>query len=187
MDGMQERLVLGDTLNFATSVAGYSAADGWVLKFVLVSRTGAASITLTSAADSTDPTAHRVQTPAATTAAWTAGAYTWHSWVEQGTEKYSIDTGSITLLANPRTAAGPLDLRTEAEVALAAARAALAAWTPTQRSYTIGDRSMTFNSTAEILPVISYWEREVAREQRATAVSKGQQDGRRVFVRLGRG
>jgi enamine deaminase RidA (YjgF/YER057c/UK114 family) len=180
---MQARLVLGDTLNFPTTVAGYSAADGWVLKFVLVPRAaGPAPITLTSTADGEQ---HRVQVGATTTAAWTAGAYSWHSWVEKASEKYSVSSGSITLQADPRSAATS-DLRSQAQVALEAARAALAAWTPTQRSYTIAGRSMTFNSTADILPIVRYWEQQVAREARAEAASKGLDNGRRVFLRLGR-
>ena len=182
---MLERLVLGSTLNFATTVSGYSAADGWVLKFALVPRTGSSgALTLTSAADGEQ---HRVQVASTTTASWTAGVYSWYSWVEKGTEKYDVARGSTELVANPRTAPGPLDLRTEAQKALDAARAALAAWTPTQRRYRIAGREMEFAGTAEILKVVSYWEGQVAREENAARVQAGLASRRTIFLRLGRG
>lgn len=182
---MLERLVLGDTLNYTTAVADYPASAGWALTYRLVPRSGAGTaIEFTSTADGD---LHRLQVSATTTAAWTAGTYSWHSWVSLGVEKYTVATGAISLLADPRSSSGPLDLRTEAEIALADAKAALAAWTPTTRSYTIAGRSMTFSTTAEIVPLIQYWEREVAKEKRAVALAKGGPDPRRVYVRMSRG
>jgi hypothetical protein len=181
---MLERLILGDTLNFATTVDGYPASSGWVLKYRLVPRTAGAAISITCIADGE---LHRAQVAATTTAGWTAGTYSWASWVELGTEKYSVATGSITLVADPRTASAPFDLRTEAEVALDQARAAFAAWTPTTKKYTIGGRSMEFNSTADIIPIVQFWEREVAKEQRANDLAKGLADRRRTYVRMSRG
>jgi len=181
---MLERLILGDTLNFTTEVSGYPASEGWVLNFRLVPRAAGTAITFASTADGD---LHRVQETATTTAAWGAGAYSWHSWVAKAAEKYTVATGDVQLVADPRAAAGPLDLRTEAEIALAAAKAALAAWTPTSRSYTIGERSMTFSSTEEVVAIVKYWEREVAKERRAADLAKGLADPRRLYVRLGRG
>lgn len=178
-----DRLILGDTLNFATSVAGYSAADGWTLKYALVPIASGTPITITSAADGE---AHRVQIGASTTTNWTAGAYTWHSWVEKAGEKYSVDSGSITLAADPRTLAGAADLRSDAEQALAAAKLAFRSWTPTTRRYQIGGRSMEFNDAAEILAVISYWEHEVERERNAARMAKGLAGKRKLYVRLAR-
>lgn len=181
---MLERLVLGDTLNYATSVADYPASSGWVLKFRLVPRVSGSAIEITCTADGD---LHRAQVSASTTAAWAAGTYSWLSWVEQGSEKYSVSNGQIQLIADPRSASAPLDLRTDAQVALDQSKAAFAAWTPTTRSYSIGGRSMEFNSPADILPVIRFWEGEVAKEANAAAMAKGMASGRRVFVRLGRG
>jgi hypothetical protein len=99
---------------------------------------------------------------------------------------HTVLTGAIRLLADPRVATAPLDLRTDAEIALAAAKAAYAAWTGTTKSYTIGNRSMTFNSQADIIPTIQYWEMQVQREKRAAAMRAGLPDPRKTFVRLGR-
>jgi hypothetical protein len=184
---MQQRIVIGDTLSFTTSVPDYPADEGWVLKHRLVLRTGAGTaIALTGTADGDDPSLHLTEASASVTATWSAGQYSWASYVEQGSQSYTLSTGSVELLANPRTSTAPLDLRTQAEIALAAAKAAFAAWTSTTRSYTIGNRSITFNSKAEIVQTINYWEMEVQREQRAQRLAKGLADPRKTFVRLGR-
>jgi hypothetical protein len=182
-------IVVGSSLSFTTQVIDYPASDGWVLSMRLVPRGSGSAILLTGAPDADDPSLHRIAVAAATTAGWTAGAYSWASWVMLATEVYDIEHGSITLLPDPRVATAPLDLRTDAEIALAAAKAAFAtqAGSTTTRSYTIHGRSMTFTTAAEILPVIRYWEIEVQREQRAERQRVGLSDPRKAFVRLGRG
>lgn len=186
MPGMQERLVLGDTLNFTTTVPDYPADESWTLKYRLVPTVSGSAIEITSSADTDNPELHRVQVPASTTSVWTAGSYTWFSYVEKAAESYSLGNGQITLLPNPRTASAPLDLRTDAAIALAQAKAALAAWTPTTKSYTIGGRQMVFNTPAEIVQVINYWTAEVKREENAAALASGMASKRRVMVRAAR-
>jgi hypothetical protein len=181
---MLERLTLGDTLNFTTTVADYPASEGWTLNFCLrpiVSGVGEA-IDLTSTADGDD---HVIQETAATTAAWTDGAYSWFSYVKLESEEYRVASGSITLLPDPRTAT-VLDIRTPARIALDQAQAAFRSWTPTMRSYTIGGRSMVFNSTADILPLIDRLKVDVKREERAERMAKGLADPRRIYLRSAR-
>lgn len=180
---MQERLTLGRTLNFATTVADYPASDGWTLKIALIPRAGGSVVTLTSAADGDD---HRFQVTAATTGAWTAGTYNWASWVEKAGEKYDVSQGVTDLLANPESATTGYDIRTQAQKALDDARAALAAWTPTTKRYAINGREMEFSSQADIIALVSYWESEVAREENSARMAKGLATNRQVFVRLGR-
>lgn len=182
---MLDRVTAGRTLNFTTSVADYPASDGWTLNYAIVPRSGSGTYTLAGAADSADPTLHRVQASAATTAAWAAGTYSWASWVEKAGEKYEVDSGTLQILPNPSSAT-TLDLRTVAQKALDDAKAALAAWTPTTRRYQIGGRMMEFHTAADILPVVDYWKTEVAREEAASRKAKGLPDKRRVFLRLGR-
>lgn len=178
------RIIVGDTLDFTLSVPGYSAADGWTLKYRLIPRVSGTAIAITSTASGAQ---HRVLVAAATTAAWAAGAYSWTAYVENGAgASHTWRTGSITLLADPRVTNAPVDLRSDAEIALAAAEAALAAWTPTTRSYTIGGRSMTFSSADEIRPILNYWKAKVQAERRKAALDAGLPDPRKVYVGLGR-
>jgi hypothetical protein len=179
-----ERVIVGDTLSDTVKVPGYPASEGWTLKYRLIPRTSGSAIAFVTTADGD---AHVINVSAATTAAWVAGDYSWSAYVEHtDLRSHTVLTGAIKLLANPRTATAPLDLRTDAEIALAAAKAAFASWTSTTRSYTIGNRSMTFNSREEIVSTIQYWEIEVQRERRAARLRAGLADPRKTFVRLGR-
>lgn len=181
-------LTAGTTLSYTTSVPDYPANASWVLKYRLIPRVSGSAILLTGAADGADPTLHRITASAATTAAWAAGVYSWASWVEKAGEVYDVASGTVEITPDPRTAvAGGLDTRSAAQVALEAARAALAAWTPTTKSYQIGERSYTFNAPAEIIAVINYWQGVVKREEDLAAMAAGLGSRRKVYVRLSRG
>jgi hypothetical protein len=179
-------LTAGTTLSYTTNVPDFLANASWVLNYRLIPRVTGSAILLTGAADSVDPTLHRITASAATTAAWVAGIYSWASWVSKAAEVYDVGTGSVKILPDPRVTTAPFDTRTDAQIALEAAKAAMAAWTPTTKSYTIGDRSYTFNSPTEILAVINYWQNQVKREDDAIAMAAGLGSRRKVYVRLNR-
>ena len=180
----QQTLISGDTLTFLTSLADYPANAGWVLTYRLVPRAvGGSAVSLSSTAEGAD---HRITATADTTAGWVTGAYGWAAYVTKGAERYTVDSGQLTVLPNPGTVTAGTDTRTQAEKALDDARAAFAAWSPTRRSYRIGDREMTFNSADEIISLISYWENVVAREVRTADKAKGRPDRRQLYVRMGR-
>ena len=179
---MQQHLIVGDSLNFPASTPDYPANDGWVLKYRLVPRAaggGAAPIEIIATAEGAD---HRVAVTAAVTATWVAGDYGWSSWVGKGAEQYTVDQGQITLRPNPRTVAIGTDLRSQAEKALADAKAALATWSPTRRRYRIGDREMEFNSTADIVKLITWWEQQVAAEN--VMAGRAERPARRIYSRI---
>ncbi len=180
---MLERLVIGDSLNFSTTVADFPASEGWTLKFRLVPRASGTAIDITSSADGD---AHRVQVTAATTAQWVAGFYSWHSSVEKAGEKYTVETGSTQLVADPRQAA-TLDLRTSAQTALDNVNALLQGKATTGTlSYRIGERTLESYSIAELLQLKSHLQTEVAREANAADMAKGLPSRRVVNVRLAR-
>lgn len=181
---MQQELISGDSLNFVTQLPDFPATASWVLKFRLVPRTSSnPAISLTAAAEGAD---HRTTASATVTATWAPDAYTWTSWVEKGIEKYTVESGQITIRPDPRTVAAGYDGRSQAEKALADAKTAFAAWTPTQRRYRIGDREMEFAAKAEIVGVVSFWGIQVKRERRAKALAEGRPDPRNTYVRLNR-
>lgn len=181
---MQQELIAGDSLNFATSTPAYPASAGWVLSYYLVPRTaGNTPITLAATAEGD---AHRVAIAASTTANWAADNYNWAARVDKAGEKYTVDQGQITIKANPFTAAAGYDGRTQAEKALDDAKAAFASFNPTKSRYRIGERELVFNTKAEIIGAIHYWQNEVARERRADALAKGMPDPRKTYVRINR-
>ena len=184
---MLPRFTLGDTLTYRTVIDGRSAADGWVMTLRLVLRSGTGAITVTGAADTEDPTAHRITATAATTAAWAAGTFSWHEWVEKAGAKHAVASGSAVLVADPRTATGTLDIRTPAAVALDAVRALLQGKATTgQAQYSINNRSLQSYSITELIALEDKLARDVARENNAAAMLAGRPTSRRIMVRTAR-
>ena len=181
---MQEELVAGDSLNFPKSTPGYPDSAGWVLTYILVPRTvGGSTISIAATAEGDD---HRVALAATTTAAWAAGNYSWSARVEKSGEKYTVSRGQTVIRPDMTSVAAGYDGRSVAEKALADAKAAFSAWTPTTRRYRIADREHEFSSKAEIVGSIEFWQIELKREQRASALAKGMPDPSKSFVRINR-
>jgi hypothetical protein len=178
---VQDRIVAGDTLNFPTEVPGFLASDGWSLHYRLIQRLTGYPVEITAVADGDN---YLVNVAALSTASWTTGDYSWASWVTRGTERYSLSTGTCTVIPDPATAVAGTDLRTPARKALDDAKTAYYSWTPTQRSYRIGDREMVFNSAADIITHIDRLQSIVTIEERTADMAKGYPDKRKVYVRV---
>ena len=182
---MQDELIAGDSLNFPVVVAGYSAADGWVLRYRLVPRAaGAVVLLLTGTADGDG---WQVSVTASASASFAPGAYGWASWVQYGSEAYSVGSGQLVIRPNPRAAAPGADMRSETAIALDDARAAYRAFSPARRRYKIGNREMEFNTAAEILTRINWLQHEFNREERTAGRLSASANtmGGRIFMRIG--
>lgn len=181
---MLPRFTLGDTLSFTKALPAYPAGV-WTLYYRMLLRAGSgAAISFNSTASGTD---HLITVSAATTAAWVAGTYTWASWVSDGAVTYSIEQATITLLPNPRTASGSMDLRTTAQVALDNVRATIQGRaTADVLRYTIGGRSLEHYPMAELVALEQRLAQQVSREARQAQLAAGLADPRRYSVRLGR-
>ena len=183
---MPPRFVTGDSLSNTLSLPGYPASAGWVLHYRLVPRDhGGDALTFNSTASGDD---HVIAVPAATTAAWAAGAYAWASWVVNGAQSFSLEQGTTQLLPNPRTtSAGPLDLRTPAQIALDNVRLTIQGKaTADVLKYEINGRSLERYPMRELIALETHLQTQVNRESRAAALAAGKPDTRRYAVRLGR-
>jgi hypothetical protein len=176
-------IIAGDSLQFTTSVPDYPASDGYTLKYRLVPRSAGTAIVITATASGDD---FAIDVAASTTATWGAGEYSWHAYVEDGSARFTVGTGQLTIKPNPATMAAGTDTRTLAAKALDDLKAALAAWTPTRKSYQIGDVAMTFNTTADIVQMIEFWSRQVQAEKAAQSLAGGRLNPNKIFVRSGR-
>ena len=183
---MKDRVTIGDTLSFDTTVEGYPASEGWVLTYRLIPRTAGDPITITAVPDD-DDIGYAIQVPATVTVDWIAGDYSWASWVSYAGQVYSLATGTCKLLPDPRVAASGYDSRTDARKALDDALIAQRSWTPTQRRYRIGEREMEFNSPGDIETHITNLRAQVAREERAVDYAAGYPDRRKTLVRMNGG
>lgn len=180
---MQSQLEAGTTLNYEATVAHYPSGEGWTLRYRLVPQSASAAAIDILATPAGDGRSYLVQASAAQTSAWTPGAYSYAAWVTNGAgEVYPAQSGFIEILPDPRQAAPGSDLRSQARRALDDARAAFAAWSPLQRRYKIADREREFNSAADILVVIRYWEQQVAIEDRLAG--RAEPISRRIYTRI---
>lgn len=183
-----DQIIAGDTLDFVDQVPEYPATEGWTLKYLLAARFTTptqASVTLTGTTYETVD--YRVQAAPATTAAWVPGIYTWARWVEKTGARQALGEGEIEVKADPAMLAQGYDSRTQAEIALADCKAALANFNQTGgriKAYSIAGRSMEFDTSAEIIALVNYWQIQVTRENAAKAVRDGLPDPRRIYLRM---
>jgi hypothetical protein len=183
MSTMQNQIVVGETLNYRAIAADYPASAGWVVTLYLNPRAGGTATSVVGTADGAD---HLLQVTALTTAGWAAGAWAWETWAALGGERYRLEHGQLDVVAGLIGAAAGTDTRSQAQRALDDANTALAAWTPTTKRYRINGREMEFNSSAEIITIISHWTAAVKREEAAAAMAAGRPNPRKLQVRLGR-
>lgn len=174
----------GDTVTWTRETPEHSAVDGWALKYRLLWATGSAvDITSTGAG-----TLHTVSLTAAQTALYTAGAATLVAYMENsGTSaRDTLEAQPFTILPNLVTAT-TFDSRSAAAIALADAKAALAAHMASGRvhvaEYDIAGRTMKFRAADEIRALIEYYEAEVGKERAALAALSGGSPGR-VYTRM---
>lgn len=184
---MKDFLIVGDTLDFLTTVPDYPPDDGWTLKHVLTPRFTTpvqTPITLTATTSGTD---YRTQIAPAVTSGWKSGAYAWWSYVEKSGAREQVDNGEVDLRPDPTATAQGYDGRTVAQKALDDCKAALANFSSTGgrvKRYQIAGREMEFDGAADIIALVSYWENEVSKEAAAKAVQDGLPNPRRYYVRM---
>lgn len=153
-------------------------ASSWTLKYWF-KKSGSSganfSIQATASGDK-----HVVLVAAVTTAAYTAGDYTWVAVATSGAESREADSGTLTLL--PRyDAAANLDDRSHARKVLDAIEAVIEGRaSKDQEEYTIGTRSLKHTPLADIVKFRGQYKAEVQREVLEEAARNGKGGGRLV-------
>lgn len=181
MSDIVNELIAGDSLDYTVAVDGYSAVDGWILKDSL---RGPSSIDLTASASGS---AFHIQADSTTTATWLPGNYNWVRTVSKSGQRYTVASGTLVIKADLTQAPAGYDGRSLAAKALSDAETALATFRATRgrtKKYTIGSRSMEFESVGEILAEINYWKLRVANESTAESIASGLGNPRRLGVRF---
>ncbi len=171
-------LIAGDTAKWQKSLADYPASAGWVLSYELVN--AASRITFGSTALGDD---HLVTVPAATTAAWASGAYTWRARAALGAEVYTVGGGQMQV--QPAFAA-ELDASSHARRTLEAINAVLEGRASSATAeYSIAGRSLKYIPIDELLALQSSYERKVKSEETAAKLAAGLGNPGRIYVRFG--
>ena len=174
------RITAGDTVTWLKSLSDYPANSGWVLSYTLINATSKISITA-SGLDAD----HLVNVAAATSAAWTAGTYTWLAVVTQGAERYTVGQGSVTIAPN-LAAVSTYDTRTTAKKALEAVNTLLETYGSKAylAGYEIDGRKQNFQTPGDFLAFRSKLIAEVAREDNATRIAAGLAPRNQINVRF---
>lgn len=114
-----------------------------------------------------------------------AGSYAWQAVLTSATERMTVASGRLVVNPNLADAIAGFDPRSMAEKALAEAEAALAQYHATGgkvKEYVIGQRSMKFADSTQILQEISYWRSEVAKERNKARIAAGLGGGNTLGV-----
>src|SRR5512139_3769447 len=88
----------GDTIKWTKSLADYPAST-WTLSYRLIN--GVNTIDITASADGDD---HSVEVSHDISEHYVAGDYDWFSFVTDGSERYTLDRGVVTVLPDAATA-----------------------------------------------------------------------------------
>lgn len=148
-------ITAGDSFSWLTSISDYPASDGWSLLFVIIN--AASKISLTSTAESDD---HLISIAAAVSAEYLAGDYKYSCYVTDGTDRYSVASGDITILPD-LSEQSTYDGRSLAEVCLENIEAVLQnKATQDNMSYSIGGRSLSKYSWEELISARNYFRTE---------------------------
>ena len=168
-------LPAGDTALWRIALPAHPAS-AWTLTYELVNATS--RITFDGVPWGPDPTQHLIEVPAATTATWQPGRYTWRARVSGSGQVLTVADGIMDVLPSFATA---IDARTHAEKTLTAIEAYLERGdTHAAAQYEIAGRSLRRHSIPDLLVLRDRYRSEVQRERHAQSAGMG-----RVLVRFG--
>lgn len=175
---LQNSITAGDTLNFLVSSSTYPAPT-WTLSYRLVPRVATLDpIQFDSVAEGAD---HRIAVLPNDSSAWTAGDYQWFAYFGDGTNRYTVDQGSVTVRGDPAQVEPGYDARSHARIVLDAINAVIERRASMdQMEYTINNRMLKRTPIADLLMLQSEYRIQVAAEDAATA---GRVKTRRSYVR----
>lgn len=164
-------IIAGDRIQWTRSFTDFPASDGWVLTYVLISCAGKLTITATASGGdfALDPD----------TAAWQAGDYEWEAYVSkthaadpdadpptlEWIERYTVGRGRFTVKESLAAATGGYDTRSFASRMVQQCEEAVEALNKGVKSYSIGDRQMTYRDIPEIMELLKKYKWKLYDEQ----------------------
>lgn len=177
-------ILAGDTLQWKKSLSDYPASGGWTLKYRLINASG--KIDITAAADGID---HLITVTAATSAAYTAGTYTWTSYVEKGSgaslERYTLSTGTIIVKPSLATQTTGYDTRSHVKKVLDALESLLEGKASRDaQQITIAGQSITKMPPEELLQWRDYYADKYQTELAKENITNEKPAGNRIKVQF---
>ena len=177
-------IIAGDTLKWSrTDLSSQYPAPAWTLSYAL---RGPSRIDLTAAPDG--ERAHQVTVPAADTAAYTPGEYTWAAFVTNAAtaERYQVDTGRVIIAPNlAADTAVPYDGRSYSRRMLDAIESVLLnRASEDANELTINGKRLVRMTPAELLTLRDKFRLQAANERKAERLRKGLSSGNRILLRF---
>lgn len=171
----------GDTWKWTKSLTDYPAST-WTLKYYFKSATSGFSVTASASGDD-----HSVTVAASTTAGYAAGLYRWIASAESGSEKFTVDEGTLEVQKDYRavSASTGVDDRSHARIVVDAIKAVIEGRaSKDQEEYTIAGRSLKRTPITVLLRLRQHYEAELAAEAAREAIADGTGTGRRIQFRI---
>lgn len=180
MSDLPQSFRAGDTVTWTVTLRDYPASAGWTLTYSLL-HASASKLTLTASASNDD---FVVTIPAATSANYTAGDYTYVARVSKAGESYTVDSGRISILPNLATST-TYDGRSWAERVLTALEATLEGRaTGVELELEIAGRRIRYFTPDELIKWHGFYKAEVVRERSTDRLRRGLGGPQKVLVRL---
>ena len=175
-------IIAGDTLKWRrTDLSALYPAPAWTLSYTL---RGPSRIDLTAAQDAE---AHQVTVPAAETATYAPGEYTWAAFVTNAAtaERYQVETGRLTIAPNLAADLPAFEGRSYARRMLGAIESVLLnRASEDANELTINGKRLVRIPPAELLTLRDKFRLEVANERKAERLRKGLSSGNRILLRF---
>jgi len=176
-------ITAGDTITWKKTLSDYPAAS-YTLKYRLINSAGKYDITAAASGDD-----HLITVTAAVSATYTAGTYTWKSFVEKGSggtlERYTIGQGTLTV--NPDLAAqeAGYDSRSHVKKVLDSIQSVIESRaTRADLEKEINGKRISFMSPTELIKWHSHYDRLYMQELNAEKIRQGRRTGRKVLTRF---
>ena len=158
----------GDTVAWKISLSDYPASAGWVLHYVLLN--ALQKITIDAASSGDD---HLVTIPSATSSAYSSGEYRWQAYVTKAAERFTVATGSLTVLQGFADLSAGFDTRSHVKKTLEAIESWLENKNPAVAEYEIAGRRMRYIGIGDLLNLRDRYKQELARENIANGIGLG--------------
>lgn len=156
-------ITAGDTVQFTRPGGDYKPADGWALKYTIVSATEAHNFAGTAAGDD-----YAVTIAAADTDTWGSGSYTLTEYVENSStsERHTLNTQPLTVKADLATATAGIDTRTHAQKVLDTINAYLEGGAQLDHDVMVDGRRLTSHPLPDLLKLRDRYQAMVNTEAR---------------------
>ena len=156
-------------------------ADSWILTYALVKDGTKIDITSSDNGDQT----YLISVAAATTATWTVGTYKWQAYLTKGSERYSVDEGTIVVNTDFASATGGYDDRSHWQTVLDNVEAVIQGRaTKDQSSYTISGRQLSRTPIVDLIALYDKAKAAVIAEKNAEKIANGLGTSSKIYTRF---